>query len=415
MIKKTVRTTRIEEDLAQLAKFTSTEEGVTRLPFTKESQQAITYIIKRMKRLGLMVHIDAIGNVFGRLVCKNHNSKTIIIGSHYDTVINGGKYDGTLGIIVGLEVVQGFIDSDYEPTHDLVVVAMNGEEGVRFSNGFFGSRAMLGQVTQKELCDFKDEQNISIKKAMEVAGYNPQKVEEASIDCNAISGYIEVHIEQGPVLDKSQIDIGIVEGIVGMRRYIFTVSGEANHAGTTPMEMRKDAVNGASQIIAIIRDAAMSQEEKTVATVGYMSVKPNAINIVPSEVTFSIDIRSLSVTCMDDVFHKIITKSIEVATELGITYTYKEKLFVKSVKLDQEIGSIFEKVCQEKKLSYMRLTSGAGHDALTFAPYVKTAMLFVPSIGGISHHPDEYTETDAIIKAIEVTQEAIKQLEQRRS
>ncbi|RDU24089.1 M20 family metallo-hydrolase [Anaerosacchariphilus polymeriproducens] len=397
----------VQNVLDHLAGYSSTEYGVTRLPFTKEGVEAAKYLTKLMRKLDLDVTTDAFGNIYGKWEGSGTKNQTILIGSHYDTVINGGRYDGALGIAVGLEVVRRLKEKGYIPNYNIEILATNDEEGVRFGNGFLGARAMLGQLDYKELIEFRDEEGISIYDAMEYSGYEPKGLHSSKRNHEDIKAFIEVHIEQGPILHKEGLDIGVVEGIVGMKRYLMTIKGQSNHAGTTPMDLRKDAIDSASKIISIISDSAKVQEIKTVATVGYMAVKPNAINVVPGEVSFGIDIRSIDRLSIENVYEAIIKKAEQIKRETGIYYEIEEKLSVDPVKLNDELIEIICQSCQICHVDYIRMSSGAGHDALAIAPYIPTGMLFIPSVNGISHHPDEYSEENTIEKAIEITEKAI--------
>lgn len=400
----------VQNVLDNLARYSSTEYGVTRLPFTKEGVEAAKYIMKLMEKLDLDVTTDAFGNLYGRWEGNGAEKETILIGSHYDSVINGGRYDGALGIAVGLEVVRRLKEKGYLPNFNIEIIAMNDEEGVRFGNGFLGARAMLGKLDDKELMEFRDKEGISIHEAMEHSGYEPKEIHSSKRNLKDIKAFIEVHIEQGPILYEKGLDIGVVEGIVGMKRYLMTIRGQSNHAGTTPMELRKDAIDSASKIISMISDTAKAQEIKTVATVGYMAVKPNAINVVPEEVSFGIDIRSSDCLAIKKVYDVIIKKAEQIKEATGICYDMEEKLSVAPVKLNHELVERICQSCQACHIDYMKMTSGAGHDALAIAPYIPTGMLFIPSVNGISHHPDEYSEEDAIEKAIVITEEVIRKM-----
>ncbi len=400
----------VQDVLDHLARYSSTGYGVTRLPFTKEGVEAAKYLMELMEKLDLDVTADAFGNIYGKWEGNGTKNETILIGSHYDTVINGGRYDGALGIAVGLQVIRRLKEKGYIPNYNIEIIATNDEEGVRFGNGFLGARAMLGQLDHKELTEFKDKEGISIREAMEYSGYEPNGLYLSKRNPKDIKAFLEVHIEQGPVLYEKGIDIGVVEGIVGMKRYLMTIKGQSNHAGTTPMDLRKDAIDSASKIISIISDTAKVQESKTVATVGYMEVKPNAINVVPGEVSFGIDIRSLDRLSIECVYDAIIKKAEQIREETGISYDIEEKISVDPVHLDHELIDVICQSCQACHIDYMKMSSGAGHDALAIAPYIPTGLLFIPSVNGISHHPDEYSKEDTIEKVIDITEEVIRKI-----
>lgn len=403
---------RIEEDLDVLASFSSTDVGVTRLPFTVESEKTIEYIRRRMMELGLEVELDAAGNLLGTLK-GNQNKGEVYIGSHYDTVVNAGKYDGLLGIAMGLELIHQMKTNGYEPEHDIVLLATNDEEGIRFGNGYFGSRAIVGDIEVPELHKCKDDIGTSIYEVMKNTGYEPEDIKKAAKDLKQIKSFVEFHIEQGPVLDSEEIEIGIVEGIVGILRCVVTIRGEANHAGTTPIHLRKDALVSASEIVLSLQRYVKREGKGSVATVGYMNVQPNVINVIAGEVTMGIDIRSQENESIEAIYKHLICELLTLESNVGIKYSVEEKLSVKPVALNSDLIQIGENSCRENDISYKKMYSGAGHDALVWASKVPTIMLFVPSIDGISHRHDEYTKAEDIALAVDVAYDMIKKIDRR--
>lgn len=399
----------INEQLEEFEKYTATPgEGVTRLPFTKEAKEAADHLVKAMQTLGLKTRIDASGAVIGRL--EGEKKETIMLGSHYDSVKNGGAYDGIAGVVCGLETARLFIENHNIPEYSLEVIATNDEEGARFKSGFLSSKAMLGELTVEELKRLKDAEGMSIYEAMNAYGLNPENLYLAKRDFSQIKGFIEIHIEQGRILETLKKEIGIVETIVGIQRYMVTITGEADHAGTTPMNMRIDAMEAASKIIACIGDYAREYKD-AVATVGHLKVFPNEINIIAEEVVFSIDIRCTNEKSINEIYQKIALKAKEIAKRHSVNYTIENTITVSPVDMNQSLRSKIEKVCIQRGYQYMTVNSGAGHDSQPLSSKMNTAMIFVPSREGRSHCKEEYTDCRDLAKAVLVAFDVITSME----
>lgn len=387
----------IEKHLKSLSHFSSTiGNGVTRFPFTKEAREAVEYLKDEMEKIGLITRIDASGAVIGRLEGKE--KKSILIGSHYDSVKNGGEFDGIAGVVCGIEVARLLKEKDIIPKYSLEIIGTNDEEGARFKSGFFSSKAMLGDLKVSDLKDFKDSDNISIYEAMKNYGLDPEAINEAARSLEDIKAFIEIHIEQGPVLENHKKDIGIVDTIVGMQRYIVSIRGRADHAGTTPMDMRLDAVEVASKIISNIGDIARLYKD-AVATVGSIKVLPNEINTIAENVTFSIDIRSTKQEVIDSIYSKIMNLIEETTNLFQSKFKVSNTLFVKPVNMNESLKERIEDSCIKREFSYEYINSGAGHDSLPMASAVDTAMIFVPSKKGRSHCKEEFTSYEHLAKA----------------
>lgn len=399
----------IEKHLKNLSVFTSTpNNGVTRFPFTKEAKAAVEYLKYEMKKIGLETRIDESGAVIGRL--EGQEKKTILVGSHYDSVRCGGQFDGIAGVICGIELAKMLKEKSITPKYSLEIIATNDEEGARFKSGFFSSKAMLGELTIFDLKDLKDANNISIYDAMKEYGLNPEAINKAKRDLNDIKGFLEIHIEQGPVLENHEKDIGIVDTIVGIQRYMVTIYGRADHAGTTPMDMRIDAVEIATKVISSISNIGRSYKD-AVATVGSIKVLPNEINTIAEKVTFSIDIRSTKQEIIDFIY-KEITQQIELLTsKYDSRYSITNTLFVKPVDMNERLKQKIEQSCKERNFSYEHINSGAGHDSLPMAEAVDTAMIFVPSKDGRSHCKEEFTNYEYLAKATLVALDTIINIE----
>lgn len=404
----TTITKNIQKKLEALHPFNATPgNGTTRLPFTKEARGAAEEIKKIMATVGLEVHEDEAGNVIGVMKGADPSLPALIVGSHYDSVVNGGNFDGPAGIVSGLEIARMLRDNKIQLKRNYIVIAFCDEEGMRFSAGYFGSKSWLGEISQEDLHAYKDKDDISIYDAMKSYGLVPEDLGKATWDLNTVKSFIELHIEQGPVLDQEKTEVGLVECIVGIQRYIVTVTGRPDHAGTTPMDMRMDAVEAATKVASQIPDWARMQNDGTVGTVGFVKVSPNGINIVPEEMQFSIDIRSRNQASLSALMGKIIAALDASTTENGTSYTMVDKLIIKPLNLSTEMLDIMEDSCKTRGYSYKRMVSGAGHDALAIGQKVNTVMVFTPSKNGRSHCPVEWTEYTDVAKATTVIYDLI--------
>ncbi|MCL2580040.1 MAG: M20 family metallo-hydrolase [Oscillospiraceae bacterium] len=407
---KQVIANRIQKDMELFEPFSQTPcHGITRLPFTIEVRKCVDVLSNRMERAGLTVREDAAGNLYGRLEGSEPNLPALVIGSHFDSVKSGGNFDGMAGIVVGIEVARMLRDSGVVLRNPIEIMGTHDEEGMRFGTGFFGTKAMMGEIDDDYLRRLKDSDGVSLRDAMICYGLSPDKIKDAARDYQKeIAAFIEVHIEQGPVLEDAQKQLGLVTGIVGMQRYLVTVTGRPDHAGTTPMDLRIDAMACASKVISQMTGwAKEAGGEGTVATVGFVQVAPNAVNIIPQEVVFSVDVRSKEECCIDQIVGSLRAELEAVCGEKGATFKIDEKLKVAPASLDEKLLAMLEKGCGDLGLSYMRMPSGAGHDSLQTAPKIDTAMVFVPSKDGRSHCPVEWTEYSDLANAAHLVYETL--------
>lgn len=404
-------TQRVQSDLQYIKEFTATPgNGCTRMPFSQETRYTAEYLKKIMADAGLEVREDCVGNVFGVRPGKDRSLPCIMVGSHYDSVYNGGDYDGIAGVISAVELARLLRDESVQLPCDFVAAAFMDEEGCRFGTGYFGSKCMLGQMTVEECRHYRDKNDISVYDAMKEYGLVPEHLEQAAWPEGSIGHYIELHIEQGPVLDAEKTELGFVDCIVGIQRYIVTVCGRSDHTGTTPMNMRQDAVDIATKVISRIGDMARAEGSGTVATVGYMKVTPSAMNVVAEKVDFSIDIRSAESSIIDKIASQI-RRELEVETQkTGASFFIDTKLTIEPVCLHQGMLEIMEESCRRRGFSFRRMPSGAGHDALAIGQSIDTVMLFVPSKDGRSHCPAEYTPYEDFSKGISVLYDLIRKL-----
>ena len=393
----------IVKALDALQKFTATPGyGVTRFPYTEEARAACAYLKERMEAVGLAVRLDNSGAVIGRLEGKSPS--TIMIGSHFDSVKHGGAYDGIAGVVCAIEVARLLKESGKELGCSLEVIATNDEEGARFNAGLFTGKVLLGQLTSEDIKGQVDAEGISVYQAMAAYGLKPEEIAQHKRD--DIKAFIEIHIEQGPVLEAKNKEIGIVDVIVGIKRARITIKGRADHAGTMPMHMRKDALEQATKVISKIGDRAR-MFRNCVATVGFLQVEPNVMNIIPQSVTFVVDIRGVDEETIMTQYYSLLADLDKMSLESGLTYEVENLLYAQPVLMDAEIKGHFEMSCITRELEYMHLPSGAGHDAQIFGAKLPAAMLFVPSAGGRSHCPEEKSDAGDLAKATFVAYDAI--------
>ena len=406
---------RIKHHLEQLAQFTATPgQGTTRMSYSQQDKQARDYLKTEMQKIGLQVREDAIGNIIGHLAGSETNLPPVMIGSHFDSVPNGGAFDGPAGIVMALEVATRFQQQNLKPRYPIEVVALVEEEGASFGNGLLASRAMAGKVSTFDLENMFDDQGISAAQRMNDAGFNANNVASVIRKPGDLKAFIELHIEQGPILEQAGEDVGLVDVIVGISQLTVTIQGKAGHAGTTPMTHRADALLAASKVIQHIPQFALNAGEATVATVGKLHVLPNGANVIPNKVIFTVDVRSKNETKLLLVLEQIKT-AVKSLDDDGITTTVEQPLYVKPTELNSTIHQLLQENSQKLGLKSRTMVSGAGHDAMIFAGFTDVGLVFVPSRNGLSHHPDEWTDYAQIEKGVDVIVETIKQLTEAES
>lgn len=389
-------------DLSQIGRNKVTG-GINRFSFTSEEQQAIELVTSYMKEAGMTVNVDGVGNIIGTY---GEESETIMLGSHIDTVPDGGKYDGALGVLAAIEIVQTIYEQQLPLSKKIEVVAFKDEEGTRFGFGLIGSRAMAGLLTYEEL-QKRDASDISIQEAMKQFELSPLPLEK--VKRNDIQAYLEMHIEQGKVLENEELPVGIVVGIAAPLWLEVTVTGVSEHAGATPMPIRQDALTAASEMILAI-EQMLNGTTNSVATVGKLNVEPNGVNVIPGRVTFTIDIRDIDEQKISALESSILEQLQKVAERRNITVTSKVLQRVKPAKtapmLQQQLASSIEKYGVQP----YSLISGAGHDAMNMANVAPIGMLFVRSKGGISHNPLEYSSDEDIVIATNIFYDTVVEL-----
>lgn len=399
---------RIKQHLEKLDTYTATPgAGTTRLSYSKEDLGARNYLKAEMAKVGLTVSEDAIGNIYGRLEGVNPDLPAVMVGSHFDSVPNGGAFDGPAGVITGLEIATVFHEQKYKPYFPLEIIAMVEEEGSRFGAGLLASRAITGKVTKEMLYEMKDNDGITAAEAMAKLGFDANKVNSAVRTKKSIKAFIELHIEQGPILENANEDVALVDTIVGLTEIKVTVTGQAGHAGTTPMNERKDALTTAVQILAALPDLAIQEGNGTVLTVGKLNVFPNGANVIPNKVVFTVDIRAKEEQHVQNTLNKV-KAVIKQAEKNGISCEVEDMLYEKPTQLSKEIHQALTESARKLNFKHRTMVSGAGHDAMIFAGLTEVGLVFVPSHNGISHAPEEWTDYDKLQKGIEVVLDTVK-------
>ena len=349
-----------------------------------------------MKTLGMIVSVDAVGNLRGFYPGTSPGAPRILMGSHLDTVPNAGAFDGILGVVLANGLVESLRGSKLP--FGIEVIGFSEEEGVRFGVPFIGSRALVGRVDE-ELLSRKDAQGISVRKAIQDFGLNPNEISKAALREDVL-GFLEFHIEQGPVLESLGRPLGVVEAIAGQNRVEFTFSGQANHAGTTPMNLRHDALAAAAEWIVAVENLA-KQTTGIVATVGFVEAKPGAMNVIAGEARATLDIRHASDRARTEALDELIRQAESIAARRGVTAQWRTLLAQNAVAMDPFLTQQIEQAIQQSGCEPHRMASGAGHDAMILAEKVPAAMIFLRTPGGISHDPAESVHLDDVAKALE--------------
>jgi allantoate deiminase len=358
-----------------------------------------------MKALGIKMSVDAVGNLRGCYAAASPNSPRLLIGSHLDTVPNAGAFDGLLGVVLAVALVESL--HGLKLPFGIEVVGFSEEEGVRFGVPFIGSRALVGRVDE-ELLGRKDANGVSVRKAIQDFGLNPNEISQAALS-DAVLGYIEFHIEQGPVLESLGRPLGVVETIVGQNRLEFAFSGQANHAGTTPMNLRRDALAAAAEWIVAVENLARRTAD-LVATVGFVEAKPGATNVIAGEVRATLDIRHASDGARTEALDELIRQAEAIAARRAVTVKWRTLLSQNAVAMDPFLTEQIEQAIQKTGCTPHRMASGAGHDAMILAEKIPAAMIFLRTPGGISHDPAESVHLDDVGKALECGHHLLTQL-----
>jgi N-carbamoyl-L-amino-acid hydrolase len=393
-----VNTLRLNERIDRLAGFGGTGDGgVHRVAFSSEDIASRGYLMDLMKEAGLEVRIDEAGNIIGRREGKESDLPVIMAGSHSDTVPHGGRFDGSAGVLSAIEAAQVLHENGLTTRHPLEIVIFTDEEG-----GLVGSRAMTGTITPEALGESTHSGKI-VREGVRLLGGNPEAIGRAARPEGSLRAFIELHIEQGAILDSRGIDIGVVEGIVGINWWDVYIEGFANHAGTTPMDARNDALLSAAHLIIAVNRIATETPGSQVGTVGRIEAAPGAPNVISDKVTMSLEIRDLSAAKIQELFVRIQAEADSIAERFGTPITF-DPIDATAVPAptDPDIRRLISEAAEDLGLSSQLMPSGAGHDAQDMARIVPTGMIFVPSIGGISHSPKERSTPAQLVNGANV-------------
>ncbi|MFG1477685.1 allantoate amidohydrolase [Xanthobacter sp. V4C-4] len=391
---------RIVERIAELADISEREGEVTRVAFSPEHRRAADLILGWMREAGMAAHLDEIGNVVGRYEAATPGAPALMVGSHYDTVRNAGKWDGPLGVITGIECVAALAAAGLRLPHAIEVVGFCDEEGVRFSSTLIGSRAVAGTFDEGTL-EAKDAQGISVRDAMAAFGLDPRRIRRAAHRRADVLAYLELHIEQGPVLEAERLPVGVVTAISGATRFKVELDGMAGHAGTVPMTLRRDALAGAAECV-LAMEALAQAGIGVVGTVGQMEVAPGATNVIPGRAVFTIDIRAADDVQRRETVSDVVDAIDEIAARRGlkarITKTHENGTAQCAPWLKAQVAQAIAGAGHR----VLELPSGAGHDGMAMIDLADIAMIFVRCRGGISHHPAEHVDDQDVAAGAEV-------------
>ena len=382
--------------------------GSSRLALTDEDAAGRDLVVAWMKELALEVTIDVVGNVVG--TWQVGKGAPVMTGSHIDTVRTGGKYDGNLGVLAGLEVIQTIQESGHLPSRPLSVAFFTNEEGARFAPDMFGSLVYVGGLSVEEALDTVGIDGARVADELERIGYN------GATPCPgfAPSSFIELHIEQGPVLEQVNTKIGAVTGVQGISWQEVTIEGQSNHAGTTPMSMRCDPAYVAASIAVFVRNLAEQYGGNQVGTVGKIDLHPNLINVVPARAVMTVDIRNTDEQLLQKAEAEVAAFLLEIAEKEGVRITSRTLARFAPVEFDADLIDLVENIAQEHGHSVRRMPSGAGHDAQMLARVCPTSMIFVPSVNGISHNPAEFTSEQDITDGSNILLQAMLALAEKK-
>lgn len=407
-----VNTDRLRQTLQELSGFGRLPGGgTTRLGFSADDLAARNWLMGLLRKEGLEVTIDAAANIRARRAGQQQDLPPLWFGSHTDTVPNGGNFDGCVGSIGALEVIRSLNERDVRTKHPLEVLIFTNEEGAHYRRGLFGSRALAGRVAPDEL-DLLDEQGVRLAEWIRRYGGDPDRIAEMTPEPGSRHSYLELHIEQGGILWSRGIPLGIVEGIVGINEYRVLLEGFPNHAGTTPMDQRRDALVTAAKIIVAVREIVTAEEGRQVGTVGVITAHPGAPNVIPGRVEFSVELRDLSMEKIDALGEKIRERAARLAAEEGVSFSMERLISYEPALTNRRIRFHIQKAAEEMRAPALTMASGAGHDAQYMARLCPVGMIFVPSVDGISHSPQEFTRWEEVACGVEALYRTLLRLDQ---
>ena len=387
-----------------LAKFDSvgrTPTGINRVAYSDADLAGRAFTLDLFREAGLNPRLDTAGNILGRLDGTDRTLKPILIGSHVDSVTDGGNFDGPLGSFGAIEVARSLREQNVRLRHPLEVVVWTNEEG-----GTVGSRSAIGRITSADL-EKVARSGKTIREGIGIVGGNVERLSEAVRQKGDLACYMELHIEQGGLLEKAGLQIGVVEGIVGLRWFEVTITGFANHAGTTPMDQRQDAMLAAAKFAVAVNEAVRSVPGRTVATIGRMVVSPNTTNVIPGQVVLTVDLRDLDSAKIAHFTDRFGQLGQEIGTATKTTFDIKQSVDTAPAISDPQVMAWIDGAAAALGFTRQRMPSGAGHDAQEMSRIAPMAMIFVPSVGGISHSPKEFTKPQDVVNGADVLLNAV--------
>lgn len=399
------RALRAIAECRHIAAMTEEPGRITRRFLTAPVREVHGHLRRRMEAMGMAVHCDAVGNLRGLWRPERARGKRLILGSHIDTVPDAGAFDGVLGVALALEWVD--LARELDLSLPMEVIAFSEEEGVRFGVPFLGSRAVAGRF-DAALLALTDASGISLEAAIRNFGLDPALIEQAAIGDDVL-GMVEMHIEQGPVLEAENLSVAAVDSIVGQSRFTMDFRGQANHAGTTPMRLRRDALAGAAEWIAAVEALAV-RTDGLAATVGKVNVEPNAGNVIPGAATLSLDVRHADDALRRQAVEELLAQADTLAARRGLAVQYRRQMEQPAVPMDERLTAFLVEAMEAAGLPPRRISSGAGHDAMVMAARVPTAMLFLRSPGGLSHHPAESVREEDVEAALQAGRKFLERL-----
>jgi N-carbamoyl-L-amino-acid hydrolase len=402
---------RLNAHLAELAQFGKTPEGGThRVAYTEADLQGREYVMKLMREAKLDVSIDAAGNIIGhrtggRRAGSDASLKPLMIGSHTDSVPQGGSYDGQVGSMGAIEVAQTLGDNNVTLRHPLEVIIFSNEEG-----GTYGSHALAHGLTEKQL-GLSTSSGKTVGEGIRFIGGDPGKLAQPLRKRGDIAAYLELHIEQGGILEAEKIKIGVVEGIVGISQWEVTVEGFANHAGTTPMNQRRDALLAAAKYVEAVNHVVTSIPGRQVGTVGRIQAHPGAYNVIPGKVLTTLELRDLDAAKIHTLYQKILAEVAQIEKATGTKFSFKETNAIVPAPTDVRVRGLIDETARQLGFTTKTMPSGAGHDAQEIAPIAPVGMIFIPSREGISHSPREYSSPEDIANGANVLLQTLLKLD----
>jgi allantoate deiminase len=405
-----IKVKRIEKDIENINAFTHTPgQGITRFTFSEEYMKAREYVVEELHRMEAKVSTGPGGNLRGRLQGEDAHRPSVMTGSHIDSVFQGGRFDGVAGVVCALEVGRVLSEERRGHRHPIDLVVFAEEEGSRFGSIMIGSRAWIGKLGEEDLSRIKDREGISYLQAMESSGL---KIDDRKLlKPGDVKAMIELHIEQSVVLDSGGFQIGVVEGINGIKQFLVSLRGVANHAGATPMALRHDALQGAARIMSAVEHVASRElGGNTVATVGFVHCEPGQANVIPGKVEFTVDIRDLDPKRLDQAAARITEEIRKTCTERGLTFEITPRSETPPVALSRDIVTVIEEAAAARKTRYLKMPSGALHDSSILPEITEVGMIFVPSKEGRSHCPEEFTEIDDLAAGAEILLDSVTKL-----